>query len=166
MDIVLLIIGLVLLLGGIIGSFLPVLPGPITAWFGLLVLHLTTVIPMNYWLLGVTLAIAILIFVLDYFIPSIGTKRFGGSRYGVIGTTVGLLLGIFFFPPLGIVVGPFLGALIGELIYGATTEKAIKAAFGSLLGLLTSSLLKFSVSCVFSGIFIWKAIANASAFIG
>jgi len=156
MDIVFIIIGFLLIIGGIIGSFIPILPGPITSWFGLLFLYLTDVVPMSYTVLGITLIIALAIFMLDYFIPAMGAKRFGGSRYGVIGTTVGLLIGIFFFPPFGIIIGPFLGALIGELLYGTKSDIAVKAAFGSLLGLLTSVFIKFIVASCFAILFVWK----------
>lgn len=165
MDIILVVIGLILILGGIIGSFLPVIPGPITSWFGLLCLYLTSVIPINYSFLVITFIIAIGIFILDYFIPAIGAKRFGGSKYGVIGTTVGLILGLIFFPPFGIILGPFLGALVGEMIYGATSKTAIKAAFGSLLGLLTSVFIKFFVAIIFAGMFVWLFFTNLNQFI-
>lgn len=165
MDIILVIIGLILIIGGIIGSFLPVIPGPITSWLGLLCLYLTSVIPINYSLLGVTLIIALGIFILDYFIPAMGAKRFGGSKYGVIGTTIGLVVGLIFFPPFGIILGPFLGALIGEIIYGATSKTAVKAAFGSLLGLLTSVFIKFFVAVIFAGMYVWVFFKNFNAFI-
>lgn len=155
MDIILLIIGFVLIIGGIIGSFLPVIPGPITSWFGLVCIYLTSSIEINYWVLTITFIIAIGIFILDYFIPAMGAKRFGGSKYGVIGTTIGLILGLIFFPPFGIIIGPFLGALIGELLFGKQTNAAVKAAFGSLLGLLSSVFLKFIVAIIYAGIFIW-----------
>jgi uncharacterized protein YqgC (DUF456 family) len=164
MDILLIVIGFILIIGGIIGSFLPVLPGPITSWFGLLFLYLTSIIPINYSVLIITFIIAIGIFILDYFIPAMGAKRFGGSKYGVIGTTIGLLLGLIFFPPFGIIIGPFLGALVGELIYGTKSNIAIKAAFGSLLGLLTSVFLKFFIALIYAGLFIWVFSENITEF--
>jgi uncharacterized protein YqgC (DUF456 family) len=160
MDILLISIGFILIIGGIIGSFLPVIPGPITSWFGLLFLYLSSIVPINYTILAISLIIAIGIFILDYFIPAMGAKRFGGSKYGVIGTTIGLILGLIFFPPFGIIIGPFLGALIGELIYGTKSNIAIKAAFGSLLGLLTSVFLKFFVAIIYAGLFIWEFLGN------
>jgi len=161
MDIVLLIIGFILIIGGIIGSFIPILPGPITSWFGLLFLYLTDVVPMSYTVLGITLIIALLIFVLDYFIPAMGAKRFGGSKYGVIGTTIGLIIGLF-IPPFGIIIGPFLGALAGELLNGTKSDLAVKAAFGSLLGLLTSVFIKFTVASCFAILFVWKFVEYGS----
>ena len=100
MDILLLVIGFILMLVGILGSFLPVLPGPPISWVGLLLLYLTQAVPDDWWFLGVTAAVALIVFAMDYIIPAMGTKKFGGSRAGMIGTTLGLLVAIF-FPILG-----------------------------------------------------------------
>ena len=89
MDIFLLIVAALFMLLGIIGSFLPILPGPLTSWLGLLIFHLTDVVPMNWTFLIITLVIALTIWLLDYIIPAMGTKKFGGSRAGMIGTTIG-----------------------------------------------------------------------------
>ena len=157
MDIFLLISGFLLALLGIIGSFLPVLPGPLTSWFGLLLLHLTDAVPMNWTFLGITLGIAILIWIIDYIIPAMGTKKFGGTRYGVIGTMVGLIVGLLSPIPFGIIIGPFIGAYIGEMINDSkNSKKALKAAFGSFLGFLTSAFLKFIAAVVFTGLYISK----------
>jgi hypothetical protein len=154
MDIFLLIVGFLLAVTGIIGSILPVLPGPILGWFGLLLLYLTKIVPINYTLLGITLVVAIAVLVLDYVIPSVGTKKFGGTKFGVIGTTIGLILGIFFFPPIGLIIGPFVGAFIGEMIYDSKNpKKALKASYGSFIGFLTGTLLKFVVTVIFTGLY-------------
>ncbi|MBI9040534.1 DUF456 domain-containing protein [Lutibacter sp.] len=154
MDIFLLIVGFLLAVTGIIGSILPVLPGPILGWFGLLLLYLTKIVPINYTLLGITLVVAIAVLVLDYVIPSVGTKKFGGTKFGVIGTTIGLILGIFFFPPIGLIIGPFVGAFIGEMIYDSKNpKKALKASYGSFIGFLTGTLLKFVVAVIFTGLY-------------
>lgn len=159
MDIALLIFGFVLMLIGIIGSFLPILPGPPISWVGLLLLHLTDAIPDDWWFLGITAGVALLVFALDYIIPAMGTKKFGGSKAGMIGTTVGLLVAIL-FPILGIfgiIIWPFVGALVGELINKADQKTALKAAFGSFIGFLTGTFLKFMTTIVFMGLFISKA---------
>jgi uncharacterized protein YqgC (DUF456 family) len=112
---------------------------------------------MNWTFLGITLGVAILIWVIDYFIPAMGTKKFGGSKYGVIGTMIGLILGLLFFPPFGIIIGPFLGAYIGEMIKdNKDKNRALKAAFGSFIGFLTSTFLKFITAVVFTGLYISK----------
>lgn len=160
MDIALLIFGFLLTLVGILGSFLPVLPGPPVSWVGLLLLHLTKAVPDNWWFLGITLAIALVVTIMDYIIPAAGTKKFGGSKAGMWGSIIGLLVAIFFpvLGPLGIIVWPFVGALVGELANNADKDKALKAAFGSFIGFLTGTFLKFLIAVVYAGLFIWKAI--------
>lgn len=153
MDILLLLVGLLFILLGIIGSFLPVLPGPLTSWIGLLIIHLTKTIPINYKFLSITLGVAIFIWLIDYIIPAIGTKKFGGTRYGVFGTIIGLLIGIFFMGPFGIIIGPFIGAYLGELIGNKNSNKALKAAFGSFIGFLTSTFIKFIATIIFAGFY-------------
>jgi uncharacterized protein YqgC (DUF456 family) len=159
MDILLLVLGFILMLIGILGSFLPVLPGPPISWVGLLLLYLTKAVPQDWWLLGITLGVALIVVALDYIIPAVGTKKFGGSKAGMIGTTVGLLVALLFpiLGPLGIIIWPFIGALIGELLNKADKKTAAKAAFGSFLGFLTGTFLKFLVAIVFMGLFITKA---------
>ena len=162
MDIVLLVIGFILILVGVLGSFLPVLPGPPISWLGLLLLHLTKAVPDNWWFLGITLVFALLITVMDYVIPAMGTKKFGGSKAGMIGTVVGLLVAIFFpiLGPFGIIIWPFVGALVGELSNKADQKTALKAAFGSFLGFLTGTFMKFLITIIYAGLFTWKAIEH------
>ena len=165
MDIFLLTIGFLFVMLGLIGSFLPVLPGPLTSWLGLLVLYFTSIVPMNYAFLGITLIIAILIWILDYIIPAIGTKRFGGSTYGIYGTTIGLLIGLFSPIPFGILLGAFLGAFIGEMLHDKTnTRRAFRASIGSLLGLITSATIKFTVAVVYAVLFFMKVWEYNSEF--
>jgi uncharacterized protein YqgC (DUF456 family) len=156
MDIFLLIIGFFFMLLGILGSFLPVLPGPPISWIGLLLIHLTKTVKDDWVFLGITLAVALFVFALDYIIPVVGTKKFGGTKAGMFGTTVGLLVAIF-FPVLGIfgiVIWPFIGALVGELINKADSGSAMKAAFGSFIGFLTGTFLKFVIAVIYFGFFI------------
>ncbi|TDQ22874.1 DUF456 domain-containing protein [Tenacibaculum caenipelagi] len=165
MDILLVLLGFVFACLGIIGSFLPVLPGPITSWVGLLLLHLTKAVPQNWTFLGITLAIAIIIFFLDYFIPAMGTKRFGGSKYGMYGTTIGLIVGLLSPIPFGILIGAFVGALVGELIYDSKdTNRAIKASFGAFLGFLASATIKFSIAMVYLVLFMVKFWEHRGSF--
>ena len=156
MDVLIVVIAFFVMCLGVIGSFLPVLPGPLTGWFGLLVLHLTDAIPMDWSFLGLWLAVAILIWLLDYVIPALGTKKFGGSRYGMIGTTIGLIVGLFSPIPGGIIIGPFVGAFIGEQMNKSDRKTAMKAAFGSFLGFLTSTFLKFIFAIIFFGLYFMK----------
>lgn len=156
MDILLLILGFACIITGLIGSFLPVLPGPSVSWVGLALLYFTKAVPANYWVLGIALLITVVISVLDYVIPAKGTKRFGGSSYGIWGTNIGLVIGILAPVPFGFLIGPFLGALIGELIYDFKDHnRALKAAAGSFVGFLASSFMKFVICVMYLGLFVW-----------
>lgn len=160
MEYVLLIFGLALVLIGIVGSILPALPGPPISWIGLLIIYLIPEIAINYWVLGITLVLTIIIAVLDYVLPAKGTKHFGGTKYGIWGTNIGLITGLF-FPPLGFIIGPFIGAFIGELIYNSKNPKsAINAAIGSFLGLLASTFMKVLFCIVLLGTFLVVFFSN------
>jgi uncharacterized protein YqgC (DUF456 family) len=157
MDILLTLAGLFFVCLGIIGSFLPILPGPITSWIGLFLLHLTKATPQNWTFLGITLFIAALIFILDYFIPAMGAKRFGGTKYGAYGTTIGLIIGLLSPIPFGILIGAFSGAFVGELLYdGKDTNRALKASTGAFVGFLASTTIKFIVASVYFVLFVVK----------
>lgn len=165
MDILLLIIGFICVIVGIFGSFLPVLPGPTISWIGILLLYLTNAVPNNYWILGITLLVTLILMVLDYVIPAKGTKKFGGSSYGIWGTNIGLIIGFFIPIPFGFIIGAFLGAFVGELIYDKQDHKrALKAATGSFLGFLASSFIKFIVCVIFLGIYISIIWQNSEKF--
>ena len=160
MEYFLLILGFILMLVGIIGSILPALPGPPISWVGILMLYLCEGISINYWILAVTLLIAVIIGILDYIIPAKGTKYFGGSKYGIWGTNIGLVVGIFAPIPFGFLIGPFVGALVGELIYNSQEKgRAFKAATGSFIGFLAGTFMKVLVSLLFLGLFfviVWQ----------
>jgi len=165
MDLLLLIFGFGFMIIGVFGSFLPVLPGPSISWLGLVLLYFTNAVVVNYWILGITLLITIVISILDYVIPSKGTKKFGGSSYGIWGTNIGLIVGIFAPIPLGFIIGPFVGAFIGELIYDYKNHgRAFKAATGSFLGFLAGSFMKFVICMVYFGLFLWIVWENKSGF--
>lgn len=167
MDIFLLLIGFIFICLGIVGSFLPILPGPPTGWIGLLLLYLTKSVPDDWTFLWSTLAVALLVTLLDYIIPPLGTKKFGGTKYGIWGSTIGLIIGLF-FGPIGIIAGPFLGAYAGEILHNSKdTSKAFKAALGSFIGFLFSTALKLVVGIVFLTYFIktfWEYKSNFFTF--
>nr|WP_317631770.1 DUF456 domain-containing protein [uncultured Flavobacterium sp.] len=159
MEYFLLIISLLLIVVGLFGSFLPVLPGPPISWLGILLLYFVPGIEMDYWFLGISLFVTLTLVILDYVIPAQGTKKFGGTKYGVWGTNIGLVVGIFAPIPLGFIIGPFVGAFVGELIYNSKdVNRAAKAATGSFVGFLLSSFLKFVLCAAFLGYFIHMVI--------
>lgn len=125
---------------------LPILPGPPISYMGLLLLQLQEVAPFSTQFMIIWLGITVVVVVLDYLIPAFGTKRYGGSRWGIAGTMIGLVVGIFVFPPLGIIIGPIVGALVGEALSGKTSQEALRAAFGSFVGFLFGTLIKLVAS--------------------
>ena len=139
------IISGLLLLTGLAGAILPVLPGPPISFVAILLLEFTERYDFPTEFLVICGAIAAIVTVLDYVIPVWGTKRFGGSTAGVRGSTIGLILGLIFFPPLGIIIGPFVGAVIAELIYNSDDfQKALRSGLGSLVGFLLGTGLKLA----------------------
>jgi hypothetical protein len=153
MDIFLLIIGIILILTGLAGCIVPVLPGPPLSFLGLLALEFTRWADYSSSFLWTAAGLALAVTVLDYLVPIWGTKRFGGTRRGVWGATLGLIVGLF-FGPIGIILGPFLGALLGELSEHSDSNKAFKAAFGSFIGILTGVILKLIVSGLLTWYFV------------
>jgi len=146
MDVVLITIGIILLLIGFAGSIIPGIPGPPIAYLGMLIQVFKTENPFSAKFLIIWGLIMIAVSVLDYIVPVIGTKKFGGSKRGIWGSIIGLFAGIFFFPPIGLIIGPFLGAFIGELTGGKETQSALKAGFGSFIGFITGVALKLVVT--------------------
>jgi uncharacterized protein len=156
-DYLLLILGILLMILGIIGCLVPLLPGPPFSFFGLILLQLTRFGHFTNPNLIIFGAIALIVTVMDYIVPVWGTKKFGGSKYGTRGATVGLIIG-FFLGPLGIILGTLIGAFAGEMIFKDDINYALKAGFGSLLGFLTGIGLKLAASCVMTFYFIKELV--------
>jgi uncharacterized protein YqgC (DUF456 family) len=159
-DIFLLILGLILCLLGIVGSFSPIIPGPITSWFGLLVIHFSKLIPFDNQFLFITFLIAALIFALDLIIPILGLKKLGGSKKGLIGSTIGLLLGLFLAGPFGLLIGSFFGAISGEYVNNNSLKKSIKPAMGTFIGMAVGTTIKFLTSTIFLGLYFYIVYSN------
>ncbi len=153
MDVFWLVLGIILLLAGLAGCLLPLLPGPPLAYMALLVLQLRTEPPFSLNFLLLWAVIVTLVTLLDYVIPVYGTKKFGGTQAGVWGCTLGLLAG-FWLGPLGIIIGPFVGAFVGEWLVDRNSEKALRAAIGSFIGFLAGTVLKLVVCGVMAYYFI------------
>jgi hypothetical protein len=160
MNYFLIIVGILFALTGILGCFLPFLPGPPLNYIALLLLHFTSIHQFTTKFLVIWAIIAAVVVLLDYLIPVWGTKKFGGSKQGVWGSVIGLVAGLFIFPPFGIIIFPFAGAVVGELIAGKDTGSALKAGFGSFVGFLTGTILKLIVSGMMTWHFFSKIIAG------
>lgn len=150
MDIALIIIGAICLLAGLVGCILPILPGVPLAYVGLWILHATDKVQFSWKFLLIWGIVTTVVQILDFVIPVWGTKVMGGSKAGVWGSTVGLIIGLF-YGAWGIVLGPFIGAVLFELIFnrkedGKTFLQSLKAGLGAFVGLITGTVLK--LTCV------------------
>ncbi len=156
MDLFLSILAVICGAAGIVGAVLPVVPGPALSYFGLLCAYWTDTTALTsgkMWFWGVVTTV---VSVLDYILPAYFSKMFGGSRAGVIGATVGVFAGMILLGPIGIVIGPFVGAVAGELLRDRqNTDRAFKAGLGSLVSFLVGSGMKIAVSA-FMMYYIWK----------
>lgn len=147
MDIALSVAAFLLSIAGIIGCIVPALPGVVFSYAGLLCAWFTSYSHMSAASLWIWLAITVAVSVADYFLPAWMTRRFGGSRSGAIGATIGVFAGFFIFPPLGIILGPFAGAVIGELLNDRRDfPKAVLVGFGSFLSFVVGTGIKLAAA--------------------
>ena len=153
MTIFLISLAVVCLLTGLAGCVIPVLPGPPISYLGILLLHFTNDYDYSLTTLLVLLALVIVVTILDYVIPMLGSKYLGAGKWGSAGSFIGTIIGLFFLP-WGLIVGPFLGAFIGEKISGKGWHDAFVAGTGSLVGFLVGTLIKVLLCLYMIWIFI------------
>lgn len=154
MDILWISLGFILILAGIVGAFLPILPGLPFSFAGLLTLQFTSNPPFTVMFLVYWALIVVVVMSLESIIPAVGTKKLGGSKEGIIGCIVGGILGLFLFPPFGIVIGPIIGAFLGEVYVGKTSNQALKAAMGSFIGFFVGTVIKVVTALIIGFYFI------------
>jgi len=150
------IIGFILLILGFIGCIIPALPGPPLSFIALLTLAIAQgfVEPLTSTLIIIMLVVTIMVTVIDYIVPAAGAKKYGSSKWGIWGAIIGMILGIIYFPPFGMIVGAFLGAVGIELIVGKTSKEALKAGWGVFIGTMLGTLLKLIASGVMTYYFV------------
>ena len=153
MTIFLITLAVVCLLTGLAGCVIPVLPGPPISYLGILFLHFSKEYDYSLTTLLVLLALVIVVTVLDYVIPMLGSKYLGAGKWGSAGSFIGTIIGLFFLP-WGLIVGPFLGAFIGEKISGKGWHDAFVAGTGSLVGFIVGTLIKVLLCLYMIWIFI------------
>jgi uncharacterized protein YqgC (DUF456 family) len=149
LTVLLIITGLLLALAGIVGCVLPFIPGPPLSFLSLLVLSWARQWePFSVRFLIIMGLLTVLLTVLDYVIPAGGAKKFGASKAGIWGSLFGMPLGLFFFPPWGIVIGGIAGAFLGELIAGKEGNTALRASWGVFIGYVAGTALKLAFSTI------------------
>ncbi len=150
-DIIWIILGGLFLLGGIAGSVLPILPGPPIAYGGIVFFQLSKYVDISskwMWILGLA---ALIITVIDYFIPSYFTKKYGAHKLSTLLSLIGMIVGLIFFPPLGLIIGPFIGAFLGEIIVGRVWRQGLKSAWATFIGFVFGTMMKliYGSYCIF-----------------
>jgi uncharacterized protein YqgC (DUF456 family) len=138
-----LVLSIILFIAGLLGTILPVLPGAILIYLGMLLYGFMTkfeTLNVNFFFLqGLVL---VLIFSVDFLASVVGTRYFNGSKMAVWGASIGTILGLIILGPLGIVIGPFIGAVLAELMCGKLINQAIRVGFGTLVGILGGTVVK------------------------
>jgi uncharacterized protein YqgC (DUF456 family) len=154
------VLTMLIMLLGLAGTVLPVVPGLPIMWAGALIYALLT----GFEKIGATFLIVFglltaAVQVLDYVANLYGAKKMGASGWGVLGAFLGMLVGLFIGGLVGLLLGPFVGAVLGEILIGKkTTFQALKAGAGTFLGFLGGTLIKFTVGCAMLGVFLWNVL--------
>ncbi len=147
MDWILAIAAIILLILGVAGAVVPGLPGPILSFCGLVCAACMSTVEVAPSMLILWGLVTVALTVADYLLPAWMVQRFGGSRAGSIGATVGVVAGLFILSPVGLLLGPFVGALLGELIHDSSdTGRAVRAGIGSFLAFVVGSGVKLVAS--------------------
>ena len=148
MEIIALVIASLLLLTGVVGSFAPVLPGAPLIWLGMLLYGLIAgfgSLDVLFFLLQACLALAVI--GIDYLAAATGSRYFGASKFAAAGAALGLMIGLFFFP-VGLLVGPFLGAVLLELIFSRKADLALRSGLGAVIGFWVGFVFKLALEAV------------------
>jgi len=149
------IISFVLIGLGLFGVFLPLLPGVPLAWLGMLIYaYFTDFQAISLTAVLVFLGLTLLTILVDFIAPILGAKKYKASKEGIVGASLGLFFGIFIFGPVGVMLGPLVGAFIGEIISGKRHQDAIRPALGTFIGFLLSAVIKLAVILAILGVLI------------
>ena len=154
--IILIIVCVILILVGLLGIVLPMLPGLPIVWLGIFIYAVFTGFEkVSVTLILIFLGMTVFGLVIDYISQVIGVKKFGASRWGVLGAVIGLIAGLFSFNLIGVIIGPALGAFVFELLLAKKKpDKALRASLGSFWGYLAGSLIKLIIALIMVGLFI------------
>lgn len=159
-DYILIALSISLILLGLAGCILPVIPGPPLAWLGLLLAKFISFSSLDWITITVLAGVTLIVTLLDYLFPAWIAKKMGGSNWGAWGTIVGLLVGIVLLGPLGAVVGPFVGALVGEMLRKQPENEPLNNPWLSAVGSFIGFMLGVGVKLITVGVIIYFFIVN------
>jgi uncharacterized protein YqgC (DUF456 family) len=158
MSVVLIVLGGLCVIAGLVGCILPIIPGPPISYISLILLSLAySWHAFSAAFLIVTGVITVIVTVADFILPVYLPKRYGASKFGVWGSILGMIAGMVFFPPFGLIIGTLAGAILGELIFSRNRRGSLKAALGVFVGTVAAIFLKVSVSGII-GFYFFKAV--------
>ncbi len=156
------LISLALIITGVAGLLLPALPGAFMIWLGIVAFGFLT--PDIHWSMSFYIAQALLAlstYAIDYLATVWGVRKFKGSKAGAIGAVIGMLL-VFVAGPPGLIIGPFLGAIAGELLAGGELRQALTSGFGSFIGFIVATFLRLLICGVMISWFLYKVVSSLS----
>jgi len=160
LSILMVLLGTVLILAGLIGCIVPILPGPPVAFISLLLISLAGGWQVyQVWLLVLLGAAAVLAAVSDSVLPVLSSRRSGAGKAGIRGSVIGMIVGTFLFPPFGTIAGAFVGAFAGELIWRREDSRPLKAALGVFSGTLAATVVKLAAAGTVAFFFVKGAVS-------
>jgi len=156
------LVSFVLIVTGVAGLLLPALPGAVMIWLGIAAFGFLA--PDVHWPISFYIGqgfLALSTYVIDYLATVWGVKKFKGSKAGAIGAVLGMLL-VFVMGPLGIIIGPFVGAIVGELFAGGELRQALTSGFGTFVGFVVATFLRLFICGIMISWFLYKAVSSVS----
>ncbi len=148
LEVIALIVAIIFFMIGLLGTLLPVLPGPLMIWLAMLIYgFIAGFDKLGLYFMLAQAALALMVMGVDYLFTALGSRYFGGSKAAFWGAAGGLLIGIFFFP-IGLIIGPFLGAALADLLFRRRTDQALRSGVGASLGFLSALPIKLLIEAV------------------
>ena len=145
----------ILMLAGLVGAIVPLLPGAPLIFAGALLYAVATdFTPIGAGRLAILATLGVLAWGLEHVAGVVGARRAGGSRAAVVGAMLGMLVGVM-VAPIGLLVGPIIGAIAGELLAGRAPRASVRAGIGAALGALTGVVAHFALALVMVAFFVW-----------
>jgi hypothetical protein len=149
-----LVVGALMLLG-LIGTFVPFLPGTPLIFLGALVHGFATRwVPLSSGRLAILGSLAVLAYLLHYAAGALGARHVGGSAWAVVGALIGAVVGMFFGIP-GLLLGPPLGAIAGELVNTGEVDASVRSGLATFAGMVAGAIANFAIALVMVALFVW-----------